>query len=178
MKRGYNIGSVLSLMVGVGLCLQTASLSALSIGVVNAKKCVDQSKIGKTEQGQFDQLRKQLEQSVASKEKELNDLKPKLSDEFLDTQTPEAERQIKERFQMLQQEHQELYYNMSTMLNKANYELMQKLLEKIQEASRAVADRKKLDIVMNEEACFYKKETLDVTNEMIEELDKIFDSQK
>ncbi len=160
------------LLLGICFFLPTASLSALSMGTVNARRCIEESKFGKAEQAQFDQMRNQLEQGVQNKEKELNDMKPKLSDEYLDTLTPDAERQVKEKFQQLQQEHQELYYNMSMMLNKANYELMQKFLEKIQAASKIVAEQKKLDIVVNDEACFYKKDSLDITVDIIQYLDK------
>ncbi len=167
-----------SLLLGAFFLPQTISLSALTIGTVNARRCVEQSKLGQAEQSQFNQLQKQLEQGVENKEKEINELKPKLNNEYLDTLTPDAERQLKERFGQLQQEHQELYYNMSMMLNKANYELMQKLLEKIQEASKTVANTKKIDLIINDEACFFKNDALDVSSDVITELDKSFAAQK
>ncbi len=153
----------------------TASLSALTIGTANVRYCIEESKIGKSEQSQFEELKKQLEQGLEQKDKELNELAPKLKDEYLDTLTPEAERELKEKFNQLSQEmsiQQNQYYQ---TLNSANYQFMSKILEMIQEASKIVATQKKLDLILNDEACFYKNDSVDVSKEIVKELDAAFD---
>ncbi len=166
------------LTTAVLFCLQLSTLSAFNVGIVNARQCIESSKAGQAEQALFEDLKKQLEQGIEKKEKELHELKPKLSPEYLDTQTPEAENQIKERAQMLQQELQELYYNMSMVLNKANYDLMQKLVGLIQHASKTTAEAKKLDLILNEDACFYKAPSIDITADVVRNLDLLFETNK
>lgn len=46
-----------------------AQASSLKIGVVNFKRCVETSKLGKLEQANFEALKKQMESVLGEKEK-------------------------------------------------------------------------------------------------------------
>ena len=55
--------------------------------------------------------------------------------------------------------------------------MIQKMSGNIAKAAETVAKLKKLDYVINKEACFYIRSDLDVTASVITELDKIYETQ-
>ena len=144
------------------------------IGVVDFKVCLESSKLGKLEQGRFEEIKKQMEASIEAKEKELNEMAPKFKDEYIDTLTPEAEGELKEKFRRLSQElsqHQNQYYQ---LLNQANFQIVQKISDWIATASEKVAKDKSLDIVLNDEACFFVAPSYDISIDVVKELDERF----
>jgi len=145
------------------------------IGMVSFKKCIEESKAGKKEQAQFDVQRKDMELSLEKKQKELNELAPKFSDEYLDSLTPEAEKQLKDKFQSLSQELTEQQNQYYQVMDQAHYQIMQKLYEMIGKAAEGVAKERKLDFVLNDEVCFYKTVASDVSADVIKKLDEMFD---
>lgn len=166
------------LVAAFGVCpAALAAEAAPKIGTVSFKYCLDQSKIGKHEQALFEKIRKDLEQTIEKKEKELNELSPKFSDEYLDALTPEAEGELKEKFKMLSQEltqQQNQYYH---TLNQANFQTVQKLFEMISQVAKDVAKEKGLDLVINDESCFFKTDKLDVSKDIVVKLDARFDAE-
>ncbi len=144
------------------------------IGVVDFKVCLENSKLGKLEQGRFEEIKKQMEASIEVKEKELNEMAPKFKDEYIDTLTPEAEAELKEKFRRLSQElsqNQNQYYQ---LLNQANFQIVQKISDWIGTASEKIAKNKNLDIVLNDEACFFVVPGYDVSLDVVKELDERF----
>ena len=103
------------------------------------KTVLEKSRIGKEEQARFDQMRKQMEQTLEQKEKELNEMAPKFNDEYLDSLTPEAEAELKEKFKNLSQELTQKQNECYQTLNQAQMHVMQKLYEQISEASKKLA---------------------------------------
>jgi outer membrane protein len=152
----------------------SASKANAQIAVVNFKKCIETSKLGKQEQGRFEEIKKQMETGIEAKEKELNEMAPKFKDEYLDTLTPEAEAELKERFRRLSQELSGLQNQYYQLLNQANYQIVQKMNEWITGASSKIAKDKNIDIVLNDEACFYVTSAYDVSSEIVKELDARF----
>lgn len=150
-----------------------------TIGVVNFTTCVTNSKHGKKEQENFDKLRKQMTSMIEDSEKELQDISAKLEDaEYIDSLSPKAEEELKLKFQTKNQDlarFQNQYYQ---VLQQANMQVMQKMNESVSKASEAVAQKKNLGIVMNKEACFYHKPTLEVTDLVISEMNKNFESEE
>ncbi|NGX42261.1 MAG: hypothetical protein K940chlam7_00539 [Chlamydiae bacterium] len=146
-----------------------------NIGFVDFKKCVEQSKLGKQEQANFESMKKQMEDVLGEKEKSLSDISTKFDDpDYLDTLSPEAEAEMKHKFRNLNQElsqHQQQYYQ---ILNQANFKIIQKISETINEASKTVAKDKSLDIILNEEGAFYYKDTLDVSADIVKVMDATF----
>ena len=47
----------------------------------------------------------------------------------------------------------------------------------ISKASEAIAENKKLDLVLNKEACFYNNPKIDITELVINQMDKNFDKE-
>lgn len=63
-------------------------------------------------------------------------------------------------------------------MQQSNMKIIQNLQDEITAASEAIAKKHNIDIVCNEESCFYYSPKLDISSEVIEELDKRFDSKK
>ncbi len=158
----------------IALTSATAPNSNLKIGIVNFKTCFEGSKLGKKEQAHFEEIKKQIETTIEAKEKELNELSSKFSDEYLDTLSPEAEAELKGKYQQLAQElsqHQNQYYN---MLQQANYQIVREVGDAIGEAAKKVAATKGLDLTINEEVCFSHNPGLEISKEVIVEMDAAF----
>ena len=157
-------------------CLATGALSAGdAIGVVNFATCVSESKAGKAEQDHFDGIKKQLGTHLEQTEKELTDLATKLNDpEYMDGLSPEAEKDLKEKINNLNEElsrYQSQYYQ---VLNQANMKIVQLLSGRVGAASELVAKEKKLDLVLHKDACFFYSNNLDITTLVIEKMDKAY----
>lgn len=173
MKRYFSL-----FMLAAGLTTSAFAADAPSIGVVNFSNCVTDSKLGKQEQSSFDALKKQMSTLLEDTEKQLNDIAAKFNDpEYLDGLSPEAEEELKNKFRVLSDEmnrYQNQYYQ---VLNQANMRIIQTISNGINTASEKVAKDKKLTVVVNKDACFYFSPTLDVTNQVVSEMDKSFDSE-
>ncbi len=170
------IKKILRSLLAVG-CLSAASLSAAeSIGVVNFATCISDSKIGKAEQANFEDLKKQLGGHLESVEKELNEIAGKLNDtEYMDGLSPEAEMELREKARGLNEEmmrYQNQYYQ---VLNQANMKIVQQISSQIASASETVAKSQKRSLVLNKESSFYYEDSLDITSLVIAEMDKTFD---
>ncbi len=172
MKRRY----FSTLLLAVGMSTSAFAAEAPSIGVVNFSNCVTDSKLGKQEQSSFDSLKNQMSKLLEDTEKQLNDIAAKFNDpEYLDGLSPEAEEELKNKFRNLNEEmnrYQNQYYQ---VLNQANMRIIQTISSGINSAAEKVAKDKKLTVVVNKDACFYYAPTLDVTNQVVTEMDKNFE---
>lgn len=150
-----------------------ATGTSVKIGVVSLKTCFEESKLGKQEQGRFEEIKKQLETTIEAKEKELNEMAPKFSDEYLDTLSQEAEAELKGKYQKLAQELSQLQNQYYNMLSQANMQIVQTIQDSVTEASKKVAQTKGLDLILNQEACFFSG-SLDVSSAIVSEMDTQF----
>ena len=146
------------------------------IGTVNFANCITESKAGIQEQQNMENLRKQMSSMIESAETELRELNAKFDDtEYLDSLSPKAEEELKMKHQALQEDlgrYQQQFYQ---VLNHANYQMVQKMRSTIESAAATVAKSKNLDYVINEEACFYIRPDLDVTDLVVNEMNQTFD---
>lgn len=155
---------------------QASTGKSLKVGLVNFKSCVEQSKVGKTEQANFEALKKQMESVLAEKEKSLNEMATKFNDaDYLDSLSPEAETELKRKFRNLNQEISQQQQQYLQTLQQTNLKVIQNLTEMVTKAAATVAKNEKLDIVLNEEACFYCAPDLDVTQKVITILDEEYE---
>ena len=163
------------------LCLGASAFANdnAPIGVVNFASCITESKSGQKEQGNMENIRKQMSSMIEDTEKELKEISTKFEDtEFLDSLSPKAEEEMKLKYQTLQEDlgrYQNQFYQ---VLQQAQYQLIQKMSGTIAKAAEVVAKENGLDYVINKEACFYIRSDLDVTNAVIGEMDKSFDTSK
>jgi outer membrane protein len=158
------------------ICCLSAGLSAVDIGVVNFATCIAESKVGKAEQASFESLKKQLGTHLEATEKELNDLAGKVNDsEYMDGLSPEADGELREKVRTLNDElmrYQNQYYQ---VLNQTNMKIVQQISAKIATASETVAQVKQIDAIFNQEACFFAKPSLNITDAVIKEMDLRYD---
>lgn len=170
--------SVLALFLVQAALLTTnveAAQKELKIAYVNFKQCVEQSKQGKQEEASFELMKKQMENVVEEKEKTLNELATKLNDpDQLDLMSAEAETELKRKFRALSQELNQLQAQYYQTLNQANFKIVQKLSEIVGEASQKVAENQGLDIVLNDETCFFATDALDISPLVVKEMDLNF----
>jgi len=152
---------------------------AISVAVVNFTTCVQESKFGKKEQQNFENLRKQMVSMIEESQKELQELSQKLEDpEYIDSLSPKAEEELKLKFQTKNQDIARIQNQYYQVLQQANMQVMQKLNDNVSKASEAVAIKKNLGVVINKEACFYYKPNIEVTNLVISEMDKNYEVEE
>ncbi len=159
--------------------LVAASDKSGRVAVVNFTKCITDSKPGKHEQENLEYMRKQMASMIEESEKELKNITDKLADaDYRDSLSPKAEEEINTKYQVLRGElenYQQRYYQVS---QQASYQLMQKMNSIISKASEKIAKRKNLAYVVNKEACFYFIPDLEITNLVIEEMDRDFEFEQ
>jgi outer membrane protein len=149
---------------------------AAEIGIVNFSTCLSESKAGRKEQGNIENLRKQMTSMMEDAENKLKDLDAKFKDtEYLDSLSPQAEEEMKTNYQALQEDlgrYQQQFYQ---LMQGANYQLVHKMSNHIASASEKIAKQNNLDCVVNKEACFYTHSDFDVTSLVIQEMDRAYD---
>ncbi|HXF29824.1 MAG TPA: OmpH family outer membrane protein [Chlamydiales bacterium] len=173
-------GFVLAIAVGcaLGAAPQQSTNGAGKIAIVSFKDCLDASDFGKTEQKRFDDMKKEMEKTLETKEKELNEMAPKFKSEFLETLTPEAEAELKEKFKKLSTEFSQMQNQYGQILQQANYQIVGHLSQMIDEAAAKVGKEKGIDLILNKEACFFVADGLDFTSDIVRELNAIAAKEK
>jgi outer membrane protein len=147
------------------------------IGIVNTKKCLESSKLGKQEQANFEKMKAQMESVLAEKEKGLEDIENKLNDEdYLDSISSDAEAELKRKRRTIRQEAMQLQNQYMQTLQQANYKIIQELTESVAAASEVVA-KNGYDVIINDEALSFYNKQLDVSEPIIKQMDLQFDKQ-
>jgi len=165
----------------IAALLATGSVAAAEqpskVGIVNFANCITDSKYGKNEQAQFETTRKQMASLIEDTEKQLREISEKFNDkDFLDGLSPEAEDQLKTKFRTLNEELSRYQQQFYSVMNQSQMKLIQAMQGHINEASEKVASSKNLTMVVNKELCFFHLPSLDVTSDVIKEMDKNFDT--
>ncbi|MEI6242161.1 MAG: OmpH family outer membrane protein [Chlamydiota bacterium] len=167
---------ILQTFLAVAFC---GTCFAESSGIVNFASCIMESKYGKQEQEQLEKIKKQWSSLIEETEKELKSLSAKLEDQnYLDGLSPAATEELKVKQRTLGDDLGKYQSQLYQILNQANYGLIQKMFGRIAESSEKVAAQKKLDMVINKEACFFYKPTMDITKDVVTDMDKNFDKEK
>lgn len=161
--------------VAIVTALAISTCHATSFGIVNFMTVVNDSKYGKQEQAQFEQLSKQMEKLIKDVESQLQEIAGKLNDtDYLDSISPEAEKELKMQFGALQEEMQRYQQQAMQTMQQANMRIIQSMSEKVGTAAKKIAEEKHLAFVMNKDAVFYYDPKNDVTQAVIQELDTNF----
>jgi outer membrane protein len=144
------------------------------IGVINFKKVVEDSKIGKKEKENYEALKNQMEKTLDEKEKALEAISKKLNDpDFMDSLSNEKEAELKHEYRTLSEEMSQMQSHYYQALNQANYKVLQKIGELVSNAAKELAAEKKLKLVLNEELSFYHDPALDLTGDVLKKLDNL-----
>ncbi|MDP1880781.1 MAG: OmpH family outer membrane protein [Parachlamydiaceae bacterium] len=153
--------------------------AAFRVGVVNAKKCLEESKMGKQEQANFEKMKSQMESVLLDKEKTLEDIESKLNDDdFMDGISDEAASELRRKKRNLRNEGMQLQNQYMQTLQQANVKVIEKLQNLVSKASEVVAKKQHLDGIFTDEALtYYNKERFDVSNAVIDEMNAIFEAE-
>lgn len=150
----------------------------LRIALVNFKTCVEKSKIGQKEQAAFDAMNKQMQSILEEKEKALSDVASKFNDiDYLDSLSPDAEAELKRQFRTLNQEFSTQQSQFYQTLSQTNMLVIQKLTEAVTKAAEEVAKANNIDIVLNEESAFFVTKKIDISDLVVEALNKAFEKE-
>ncbi|NGX58161.1 MAG: hypothetical protein K940chlam3_01066 [Chlamydiae bacterium] len=175
--RALCLGLFMPLAFGCATTLSAAAPN-IKIGLVNFKIVIEKSKIGMQEQEMYENMKKQIESILKEKEEEFTKISKKLNDEdFQDSQKPEALKKLEDQYRQLGQElaqGQNQYYQ---ALQQANFKILQRIAEVVSKASEKVASNKNLDLILNDDNSFYNSNKLDVTKEVIAEMNTISEQE-
>lgn len=164
--------------VVAGVAPMAAQAASTKIGVVDFRRCLEESKLGQQERDALLALRKQLAGQVEAAERAFSDLAKEFRNpEHLESLSSEAEEDLRMRYEMLSQEIVQKQNQFYEQMGQAEMRVMQDLTVQITRASQIVAKEKELDYILREEALFYFIPDSDFTKEVITEIDKLFASE-
>jgi outer membrane protein len=151
---------------------------SLKVGVVNFRKAVEESKLGKQEQEMLENMKKQVESILKEKGEEFQKLSGKLQDEdFRESQKPDALQKMEQQYQQLGQELQQAQGQYYQAMQQQNMRIIQRLAEVVSKASERVADTRKLDLVLNDDNAFFSAPGLDITKDVVAEMDLLAEDE-
>lgn len=151
---------------------------AASIGVVDFAKCIMDSKPGKKEQENYETLKVRMQKAVEDLDAQMSETATKLQDkDLLDSLSPEAEQELRVKFQTLGEEMQRYQGQFYQVMQQANMKLMQTMHDLIEKAADDVAKSNKLTLIINKDAAFHYSPSLEITDKIISSLDKKFENE-
>lgn len=148
------------------------------VGIVNFENIFTETKLGKQEQASFETMRKQFASLLEDTNKQLSDLNDKRNDkDYLDGLSPEAVQELAVKCDQLSEEmgrYNQQYYQ---FLQQGQHKMAQAVFGGLSQAAEKMAAAKGYTMILNKQACFYSAPTLDITNDMIKEMDKSFEDE-
>lgn len=152
------------------------------VGIVDTKKCLSQSKLGKAETSSFEKMQEQMGSTLESKQKTLEEIETKLGDdEWIDSVSEEIVNELRRKRKAIRTEGTQLQNQYMQTLQQTQVELIKKLTDSISKASAAVAQEgvngQMFDVILTEEACTYFSKSLDISDAIIAKMDQLFDKE-
>ena len=148
------------------------------IGIINFQKVYEESKQGKEAASSMQALETQLSSTVQETEKELQEIAQKAQDpEYRDSLSPEAEKEMMQRGQMLAGQLNEQKGQFMQIMNQAEMRAVQELKVQAMRSAQVIAKTESLDLVLPDNATFYFRPEFDITTKTITEIDKLYDSE-
>lgn len=154
---------------------------SLRIGIVNTKRCLEESKLGKQEQANFERMKQQMESVLQDKERALEEIESKLNDDdYMDSISDEVASELKRKKRAIRNEGMQLQSQYMQALQQANMKVIQKLTEVIGKASAQVAKdpSQGLDVIFTDEACTFYSPRLDVSDRVVAKMNAIYDTEQ
>jgi outer membrane protein len=155
----------------------------LRIGIVNTKKCLEESKLGKQEQANFEKMKQQMESVLQEKERALEEIEAKLNDDdYMDSISDEAASELKRKKRAIRNEGMQLQSQYMQTLQQANVKIIQRLTDVIGRASAQVAKDtstgQPVDVIFTDEACTFFSPRLDVSDRIVAKMNAIYDAEQ
>lgn len=160
-----------------------SATQSLRIGIVNTKKCLEESKLGKQEQANFEKMKHQMEGVLQEKEKALEEVEVKLNDDdYMDSISEDAALELKRKRRSIRNEGMQLQSQYMQTLQQTNLKIVQRLTESISRASSQVAqdptNPQPIDVIFTDEACTFYSPRLDVSDKVIAKMNVIFEAEQ
>lgn len=158
--------------------------SAPKIGVLNTRRCLEESKLGKQERATLEKMKNQMETVLKDKEKAIHGIENKLRDEdYMDSISDDAERELRHKKKVLMEEGMELNRQFSDNLEMTNMKIMQTIIEAINKASKEVVQdlankNQNIEIILTSEACTFYNPSNDLTDEVLAKMDATFEKDQ
>lgn len=146
------------------------------IAIVDFKRCVESSKLGKQQQASFQGLKDQMEALLEEKEKSLHEINNKLNDpDYIDGLTAEAENELKYKYRSLVQDYTQSQQQCMQGLQQANAKILQLVAEEVGKASKEYAETSGFDAILSNDSSFYCKDCFDVSEAVIGKMNENFE---
>jgi outer membrane protein len=144
---------------------------------------LEESKLGKQEQANFERMKQQMESVLQEKERALEDIESKLNDDdYMDSISDEAASELKRKRRTIRNEGMQLQSQYMQTLQQTNVKIIQKLTDVIGKASAQVAkdssNGQPVDVVFTDEACTYYSPRLDVSDRVVAKMNAIYDAEQ
>ena len=169
MKKLLNAGFAFALTL-----MAVNAFAQMKLAVVEPERIMDESKEGKRVQAQLKAYHDQKQGEITAKEAELKALDEKAKDPKLaDDKKEELANQFKQKYYEYQAFAKASQEDMESRQNKA----LQDLQVKISAVVSKYAASKGLSLVLSKRICLYNADALDVTSDIIAEMDKAYPGQ-
>jgi Skp family chaperone for outer membrane proteins len=172
------------LLAVFGMLISTTNMQAApnlqdqTIGVVSFEQCMEKSKYGISKQNSYEAMRRQMMEILEKNNQELESTEAKVGDsDYLDGLTPKAVEQLKLKLQNLYQERGKFEQQFYQAISQGHNQLWNSMLRIISKGSEKVAKQNNIDIVFNEINAFYYASSLNITDDVIEEMDKMYEEE-
>lgn len=163
--------------------ISNQSNQSLRIGIVNTKKCLEESKLGKQEQANFEKMKQQMESVLQEKEKTLEEIESKLNDDdYMDSVSDEVASELKRKKRTIRNEGMQLQNQYMQALQQTNIKIIQKLTDVISKASAQVAKDpsmgQPIDVIFTDEACTFYAPHLDISDRIVAKMNAIYETEQ
>ncbi|WP_080141429.1 OmpH family outer membrane protein [Chlamydia suis] len=152
-----------------------AASSTSTIGIVNLRRCLEESALGKKESAEFEKMKKQFSNSMGKMEEELSSIYSKLQDDdYMEGLSESAATELRKKFEELSAEYNTAQGQYYQILNQSNLKRMQKIMEEVKKASEIVRIQEGLSALLNEDVVLAVDASADKTDDIIKILDDSF----
>lgn len=166
---------IYSLLIATLLpCLAFAEEN-FKVGIVNFTTCIEKSYLGQEESKKLEDLRSEMISMLEAKQKDFQEVAEKLNNpDYMDALAPDAEAELQTKAQNLSQELQYLGQQSDQAIQQAQMKMLQNVKAEIDNAAAYIAREKNLDFIINKDSCFYFKRPCEITQLVINELNRHF----
>ena len=152
-----------------------AASSTSTIGIVNLRRCLEESALGKKEAAEFEKMKKQFSNSMGKMEEELSSIYSKLQDDdYMEGLSESAATELRKKFEELSAEYHTAQGQYYQILNQSNLKRMQKIMDEVKKASEIVRVQEGLSVLLNEDVVLAIDASADKTDDIIKILDDSF----
>ncbi|AHK63158.1 OmpH family outer membrane protein [Chlamydia avium] len=175
MKKFLSICSILISSSTITQAYANVYSSESRLGVVNLKRCLEESKLGKKETEELENMKQQFSKNSEKMEEELTALYNKLQDEdYMESLSSTAAEELRKKFENLSMEYNSFQSQYYQMINQSHMKKVQKLIQEVKKASDIVREKESLFAILNDEIVLSIDSAADKTNEIIKLLDEFF----